>query len=408
MNRYVVPYSFRGSLIGNEEIDALAALLRGDQTLSCGEQREAFETEFARYLGVAHALTVTSGTVALELATYLIGFQPGDVLIASPQTFQASINPLLDMEVEVRFCDVDPNSLCIDPHLIEQLVCPRTRAIYLTHYGGLMADMDAILSIAAKHGVLVVEDCAHAHGSEYRGKRPGAMGDIGCYSFQTMKNMSTLGEGGLITFNNDRWFNTVVDLRACEPDADFVERRGGRIGPYAQPRTELLRHQKNAYTHDCITMRRRGTNATMSEPAALVGRIQLSRLPEFVARRRAIAARLNREFEQIDGLRVQREPEGSVHSYHLYTFFVEPRSGIDHDKLLAEIDAAGVEVQLRYFPIHLLPEWRMRGGRVGQCPVAEQIWFEQQVNLPIYPSLTNQQVDFMVDAVKAAALRARR
>ena len=402
-----MPYNRRGSLFGDEEIAALTKLLQGNETLSGGPQREGFEAEFAEYLGVRHAVSTTSCTVALELATYLIGFRPGDVVIATPQTYWASLNPLLDLEVEVRFCDIDANSLNLDPQYLSSLICPRTRAIYLVHYGGLMSDMGAILRIAKAHGLLVLEDCAHAHGSKYRGKRAGALGDIGCYSFQSMKNISTLGEGGMITFNNSIWHEILLRLREGEPDATFVERTSTNIGPYYKP-TSLDRHEKNAYTHDCTQIRRHGTNAILSEPAALIGRLQLEKLPTLVERRRAIAGQLNEAVSNIDGLRIQEEPPGYFHSYHLYTFFIEPNSGIDHDTLLIEMDTAGVEMQVRYFPLHLLPEWRLRGGTPGQCPVAERIWFEQQINLPIYPTLTSDQVQFMIAAVRRAVMRARK
>jgi perosamine synthetase len=401
-----VPVSRRGSIFGDEEIAALTEFLRGGDTLSTGKQREAFEAEFAEYLGVPYAFSTTSCTVALELATYLIGLKPGDVVIATPQTYWASLNPLLDLDVEVRFCDIDPNSLNIDPACLSSLICSRTRAIYLVHYGGLMADMDSILEIAERHGALVLEDCAHAHGSEHRGRRPGTIGDIGCYSFQSMKNMSTLGEGGMITFKDSRWLGVLQRIRECEPDATFIERSNTDLGPYSKPKT-LDRHEKNAYTHDCTQILRHGTNAILSEPAALVGRIQLKKLQGFVARRRAIAGRLNEAIAGIQGLRVQKELIGYRHSYHLYTFFIETDSGIDHEMLITELDAAGVEMQPRYFPLHLLPEWRLRGGRPGLCPVAERVWFEQQVNLPIYPALTEGQVNYMIETLERCVRSAR-
>jgi perosamine synthetase len=222
-----------------------------------------------------------------------------------------------------------------------------------------------------------------------------------------MKNMSTLGAGGLITFQDPCWLERVQRVRGCEPDADFEVRYSPSIGPYELPPTLLNRHQKNAYTHDCVALRRRGANGMLTEAACVVGRIQLQKLPQFVARRRAIAARLNEGLRDVPGLRLQVEPEGQCHAYHLYTLFVEPNSGIDHERLLAEIHHGGVEVQLRYFPLHLLPEWRLRGGRPGQCPVTERTWFRQQVNLPIYPDLTDEQVEFIIETVRGAASRTR-
>ena len=407
MNQYVVPYNRRGTLFGDEEIVALKKLLlESDKTLSGGEQREAFEAEFAAYVGAKFAVSVTSCTVALELATYLLDLQPGNVVIVTPQTYWASINPLLDIDVNVRFCDIDSNSLNLDPARLADLICANTRAIYVTHYGGLMANMDPILSIAERYGLFVIEDCAHAHGSEYKGHRPGALGDIGCFSFQSMKNMSTLGEGGMITLKEPRWLDVLRRLREGEPDAEFVPRTSSVIGPYRKNES-LDRHEKNAFTHDCSTIRRHGTNAIMSEPAALIGRIQLEKLPNLIEKRRSIASRLNEALSRVPGLRIQHEPEGFFHSYHLYTFFVEPDSGIDHEALITLIDATGVEIQMRYFPLHLLSEWRLRGGSPGLCPIAEKVWFEQQVNLPIYPSLTEDQVDFMIKTVEWAVGKAR-
>lgn len=398
--RYVVPYTGKGSTFGEEEIQAVAALLRTDETLSCGHEREAFEAEFAEFVGVRHAVSVTNCTVALELATHLIGLEPGDEVIAAPLSYQATVSPLLSLPVKVSFCDIDPNSLAPDLMKLHSLVTPRTRAIYLTHYGGLMADMDAIMDIAQDHNLIIVEDCAHAHGSEYKGRKAGAAGHIGCFSFQSLKNMSSLGEGGMITLNDDGWATVLRRIRGNEPDAVFVARPElCHFGKHSSPTRNLNRHAKNAYTHDCIALRHAGTNATLSEPAAAVGRVQLRKLRGFVDRRRQIAHRLNVTLRQIPGIRVQEEPADYLHTYHLYTLFIDPSSGLNREIFGAALDDAGVEVHLRYFPLHLLPEWRFKGGKYGDCPVAERVWFEELINLPIYPSLSDEQIDYMTAAI---------
>lgn len=403
-HKYAVPYLGQGSVFGDEEVEAVSDLLRSGAHLSGGYHRQAFEEEFAGFLGARHALAVPSCTVALELATRLLGLEPGDEVIATPLTYQATISSLLTVPVEVKFCDVDPNSLCLDSRKLEPLVTDRTRAIYVTHYGGLVADMDAIMEIAEERGIVVIEDCAHAHGGEYKGRKPGTLGHVGCWSFQSLKNMSTLGQGGMITLRDDRWAGVLGRIRSLEPDADFVECHNPiRFGPYPVPqRPRPVRHDKNAHTHDCVTIRAPGTNATMSEPAALVGRIQLGKLPGFVERRREIAERLNAALADMPGIRVQTEPDGHRHAYHLYAFFVDPDAGTDRDALAGRLEEEGVEVVLRYFPLHLLPEWRFRGGEYGTCPVAERVWFEQLVNLPIYPAMSDRQVDHMIGAVKRA------
>lgn len=407
--QYVVPYTHQGSLYGDEEIAAVANTLLHADTLECGPERDLFETEFADFIGTKYALSTPSCTMALHFAAHLLNLRPGDEVIATPFTYQASVNALLVSPAEVRFCDVDPNTLCIAPASLERLINDRTRAICLTHYGGFMADMDAVMELARSRGVTVVEDSAHALGSEYKGRRPGTQGDISCFSFNSMKNISTLGQGGMITFDDDVWAGVANNLRSVEPDADFIPRRENSLGPHPMPTDDVYRHEKNAYTHDCTNIRHCGTNGTLSEPAAAVGRVQLRKLDALVERRRQIAATLDRGLSDIPGIRLQVEPEQQKSSRHLYCFFVEPDSGLDRDRLAAAIEDEGVNVVLRYFPIHLLPEWRShgRGHGLGECPVAEKVWFEQLVNLPCYPLLTDAQVDCMVAAVRRAVARVR-
>lgn len=388
-------------MFGEDEIAAIADVLRGEGPLARGPRREQFEQEFADFVGVRHAFSLTNCAVALELATKLLLLRPGDEVIATPQTYQASILPLLTSSAVVRFADIDRNSLCIDGESIETLITERTRAIYLTHYGGLMADMDAIMALAEQNGLVVIEDCAHALGSEYLGRRAGSTAHIGCFSFESLKNMSTLGEGGMITFGRDEWADAVERLRFMEPWAIFTP-AAIRFGDHPPPSRDLNRHAKNAYTHDCVRVLASPTNASLSEAAAAVGSVQLRRLERSNDRRRAIGAMLNAELEKIDGVRVQREPPGYKHVYHLYTFFVDPRAGLSREAVAAAIDDRGVEIHLRYFPLHLLPEWRRRGHGLGECPVAESLWFEEQVNLPCHPMLSDEQVQFMADAVRLA------
>jgi perosamine synthetase len=401
---YAVPYSPRGSIYGEEEIEVLRhLLLESSETLSCGKERASFEAEFADLLGAPYAIAVSSCTVGLELAVHVAGLEPGCAVIATPQSYQATLNPLLSLDVEVRFCDIDHNTLCLDADRLTSLMDSRVRAIVLTHYGGLCADMDRILELADRHGVCVIEDCAHALGSLYRGRTPGTFGHIGVFSFQSMKNISTLGEGGMLVVTRADWATRLRRLVELEPDAEFRVRDTPPSFASSYPRLlrDLNTHSKNAYTHDCVRILRHGTNGTLSEPAAAVGRVQLRKLAELITRRRSIASQIDMGLRGLPGIRLQVEPAGQRHSYHLYTFFVQ---GLDRNRIAIAVDDAGVEIQQRYFPLHLLPEWRLRGGRLGSCPAAEDLWFSQQINLPIYPSLTADQVDVMTTAVRSAVL----
>jgi perosamine synthetase len=401
---YDVPFARLGSVLDDGECHALTEVLRSGAPLSMGAWRSAFEEEFRGYVGARHALSVTSGTVALEIAIGLLDLRPGDEVVVTPQTFQATIQPLLDLDVRVRFCDVDPYSLNMDPNRLAALLTDRTRAILLVHYGGWPAEMDAVMAMARSRGIIVLEDCAHALGAEVDGRRPGSLGDVACFSFHSTKNITTLGEGGMITTDRDDWAERVDRLRSNQVDGVFHPATAAAEAPVLLP---WMQYSANIYREDCATVRRAGTNATMSEPAAAVGSVQLAKLDSFVARRREIAERLDAVAVSHPGMRVQRPPVGVTHAYHLYTCFV-PGGAEVRTRLVQALDRRGVEVQLRYFPLHLVPEWRARGHAPGECPTAETLWFDEQVNLPCHPGLTDGQVDRLTEAFDEALTEALR
>lgn len=399
---FVVPYLPVGTVYGPEELEALHQCLASGRTLSCGQEREAFEREFAEYLGVRHAISVANCTVALELATYLCDLRAGDEVIVTCQTYQATATPLLTGPATVRFCDIEPETLNLDPDAVASMITDRTRAIFLVHYGGDLADMAALRALADAHDVILIEDCAHAVGAHRDGILPGTSG-LGCFSFQSYKNISTLGEGGMITTNDDDWADRLRRLRSIEPDAAYVPRATPGLGGYRPPPDDgVFRHEKEAFHDDCTQVRHPGTNSTLPEPAAAVGRVQLRRLPELLAARTSVADALDAGLAGIAGVRLQRRPEDAVSAHHLYTFFVEPTSAVPQAEVLAALVAQGIQVQQRYFPIHLLAEWRRLGNDIGQCPVAEDLWFHQMINLPIYPQMTTRQVNYMIEAVRRA------
>lgn len=399
-HRFAVPYPRLGSVLLEEELEILAEVIKSRKSLSQGCWREAFERKFGQLVGSRHALSVTSGTVALTFAIHLLDLELNDEVIVTPQTYKATIQPLLDYQVRVRFCDIEPNSMNLDAQLVEALITNRTKAIILVHYGGLPADMDKIMKVARRHGLVVIEDCAHTLGAEYRGNCPGALADIGCFSFHSTKNITTLGEGGMLTCNRDDWAERIDRIRSNDADAIYVRESreiGGRDAP---PR--WVPHAGEAYTHRCSQVRYSGSNATLSEPSAAVGVVQLNRLPQLVERRQTIAARITEVLEGFPSVCLPEVPPHVRHAYHLYTFFVRPAQGGERDALVAELERQGVEMQLRYFPLHLLPEWQSQGHRLGECPVAEQLWFTEQVNLPCSPALSDNQVDHLVDVLEQA------
>ncbi|MFK4071364.1 DegT/DnrJ/EryC1/StrS family aminotransferase [Streptomyces sp. NPDC029674] len=406
---YVVPYLPIGSVVREREIQAVTQVLGSGETLSGGSRREQFERRFQSYVGTPYAMSTTSGTVALELAIHLLGLRPGDEVIVTPQTYQASIQPLLQYpDVTVKFCDIRSDTLNMDPRCLERLIGPKTRAVILVHYGGHPADMHEIMDIARAHDALVIEDSAHALGSLYHGVRPGALADIGCFSFHSSKNITTLGEGGMLTFSDGEWAERVDRLRGNEVDGRFLPQRH-HFGDSKENLPGAL-YPGNAYTHDLVALHRHGTNATLGEAAAAMGTAQLDALPSLVERRRLIAARLRETLGKFEGLvDAPGDPEGITQAQHLFTCFVreEAAGRLNRHRLLHELDQRGVQIPLRYFPLHLLPEWRARGHRYGECPTAERVWFHEQFNLPCHPGLTDRQVDLLCDILEASVQAAR-
>jgi perosamine synthetase len=265
------------------------------------------------------------------------------------------------------------------------------------HYGGYPADMDRIKALAGRFGAVVIEDCAHALGASYHGRMPGSLGDIGCFSFFATKNITTLGQGGMLTFDRDDWAERIERVRGNEIDGHFVLR-----GERTEPEPAALPWMKfhgDTYRHACVGMVRTGTNANLPEASAAVGLTQLAKLERLVARRRWIARRLDAVVAQFPEVRPHRTPPGVGHAQHLYTFFLDVNGGA-RDELVRELDASGVEIQLRYFPLHLRPEWRRHGHGPGECPVAEDSWFTRHVNLPCHPGLSDEQVEFLVQALE--------
>jgi perosamine synthetase len=412
ISKIKVPYSGQGSILGLEDVEAVTRTLQQD-TLAYGPMRDKFEAEFAAYTGVKYAFTTSNCTSALFLSVQLLGLTAEDEVIVTPQTFWATIRGLQAVGCKLVFADIDPNTINIDPATIEDKITPRTKAIYLVHLGGLMADMDPIMEIARRHNLYVVEDCAHAPGAEYKGRKAGSIGDIGCFSFHSLKNMSTLGEGGMITFKNDDWAEILRPLSSIGVVYPRKRRSAERFGPYTKPAHGYdYEHAAGTYSFDCVGPAIPGNNYRMSEVAAAVGSQQLLKLDDLNQTRLKIGRRLNEGLSNIEGVRIQSTPEGCKHVYHLYVFFYQPLqegNNIEKEEVVRIlIEQEGIGMSNRYFPIHLLPEVRAQGHQFGECPVAEKVWFEQHINLPIYPAMTTEQIDHLIDAVRRAVHQVRR
>ena len=311
------------------ELQMVTAVLQSGQWWF-GEKVAEFQARFAAYHHAQHGIAVTSGTTALEVALRAVGVQPGDEVIVPPYTFIATASAALLIGAVPVFADIHPNTLCLDPSSVRSVVTNRTKAIVPVHIAGLPADMDAMLSIAAEHDLAVVEDAAQAHGAEWKGRRVGALGNAGIFSFQASKNMSA-GEGGIVVTNDQR----VADL--C-----YAYHHVGRLRDSAW------------YDHPVL-----GWNYRMTEMQAALLLAQLQRLDEQTNKRHANALYLAEQLRQIEGLRpIQIDSRATRGAWHLFPIRYEPAAfaGISKGALVAALQAEGIPAGVGYSqPLYAQP-----------------------------------------------------
>lgn len=387
-----VPYSFFGSIYDEDE-RSMALQAMAQDTLTMGPQVSAFQKEFAAMCGTKHAFAVSNCTTAMHVATQAFGIGPGDEVIVTPNTFVSTSLVILKEGGTPIYADIDPKTYNIDPAEIEKKITGKTRAIYVVHYAGLMCDMDPIMEIARKHGLLVLEDCAHSPGAEYKGRVAGSIGDVGCFSFHSLKNMTTCGEGGMITTNRDDLVDAIETLRCLS-----------------------LKHWENQTDYwvpshfDVVDVNGHiGNNYRMNEVSAAVGRAQLRKLSMLNEKRRELGRRINEGIQGIKGITPVYEEPGSSHVYHLYTLCVEEEElGASRDDFLRVLyREEGVQGILHYQPTYHFSLLKKLGFGDHHCPNAERFFYRRELNLPMNPRLTDQNIHDTIVGIRRAAEKVR-
>lgn len=345
-----------------EILSALEAVCENTSFI-LGPAVQEFEQNFARFLGVPHVIGVNSGTSAVQLAVQAL-INPGDEVITTPNTFIATAEAITAAGGKVVFCDIDEETYTMDAGKLEEAVTPRSRAIVPVHLYGQPADMDPILEIAWQHNLFVIEDAAQAHAAEYKGKKAGTLGDAAAFSFYPGKNLGAYGEAGAVTTASDQV-------------ARF---------------TRLYRDHgsREKYVHEI-----EGHNMRMEGFQGAVLNVKLPYLEEWTAARRKNAARYNALLQDLPGVVIPREMPYAKHVYHLYVVRVKNR-----EALQAHLAEMGVASGFHYkFPLHLQKAYAHLGYKPGDFPVTERV-MEEIISLPMYPELTEEQIDYVVDAIK--------
>ncbi|MBI4635719.1 MAG: DegT/DnrJ/EryC1/StrS family aminotransferase [Candidatus Rokubacteria bacterium] len=367
----VVPV-FRPSF-GEEELQQVKEALESGW-VGLGPKVAEFERRFAEYIGVPYAVGLSSGTAALDLAMRLAAVQDREV-ITTPLTFVSTNHAILYSAGVPVFCDIERDTLNIDATKIERLVTGRTRAIMVVHYGGHACDMDPILDIARRHNLLVVEDCAHATGGEYRGRRLGSLGDYACFSFHAVKNLA-MGEGGLVT------------ARDAADDAALRRLRWVGISKSTWERSEGG-GKRYSWQYDVTEL---GFKCHLNDIAAGIGLAQLAKLARNNGRRRAIVAEYNAAFRDLEWLETPVVKDYAVPSYHNYVIKTPFRDDLHEHLARHEISTS----------VHYVPSthYALYKSYRAEVPVCEAAW-QELLTLPLFPDLSSADVGRIIDRVRA-------
>jgi dTDP-4-amino-4,6-dideoxygalactose transaminase len=351
----------------DSDINAVAEVVRSGQwgNPDCADLVESFEDEFASFCGTKYALACVNGSVALRLALIACNVKPGDEVIIPPYTFIATSTIVLEANCVPVFVDIDPDTYNLDPVKIEAAITKRTKAIIPVHFAGQACDMDGIMAIAEKHNLRVIEDACHGHGAEYKGKKLGSIGDAGCFSFQSSKNL-TCGEGGMIITNNEDLYDMMNSLR------NVGRVKGGQW-----------------YEHHYL-----GCNYRITQLQVALLKNQLKRLKGQTLKRHENGTYLNSLLEKIEGIKpLQRGIGETIHSYHIYIFRYDKSkfnnlSKVEFSKMLA---AEGVPCFMGYpQPLYKQPLFREKNFMCYaipedvdytnvSCPVTEKACYEEAV-----------------------------
>ncbi|MHB8412433.1 MAG: DegT/DnrJ/EryC1/StrS family aminotransferase [Candidatus Acidiferrales bacterium] len=374
-------------------MEAAAAVLRsGKVNYWTGEEGRLFEQEFAAFTGTQHAVALVNGTVALELALYALGVGPGDEVIVPSRTFIASASCAV-MRGAVPICvDVDRNSQTLTPETIRPALSRRTKAIIAVHLAGWPCDMDSILSLARPLGIKVIEDCAQALGATYKDRPVGSLGDVAAFSFCQDKILTSGGEGGMITTNDEEVWNRAWSFKDHGKSFEGADHR--------QHPAEFR------WLHDSF-----GTNWRLTEMQSAIGRVLLRKLPQMISKRRALASILTNGFSRNPLLRITVPPDDLSHAYYKYYVFLRPErlaNDWNRDRMIAAISAEGIpcfngscsEIYLeKAFPDYMRPQERLK--------IAREL-AETSLMFLVHPTLTPEDMEDTYSAVEKVARAAAR
>lgn len=369
------PIPYGKHWIDEQDIMAVADTLRGD-LLTQGLKIEEFERAIAQYCGAKYGVAVSSGTAALHSAYAVAGISSGDEVIMSPLTFSATASTVVFCAGKPVFADIEEDTLNVDIKEIEKKITNKTKVIAPVDFAGHSCDYDRLLALVKEHNLLMIEDASHALGSEYHGQRLGFLADMTILSFHPVKHITT-GEGGMVLTNNEEWHGKLKTFRH-----HGIVKRPDLAGWYYE-------------------IKNLGNNYRITDFQCALGLSQLKKLDNFIKRRREIGARYNEAFQGVETLIVPKEQEYSKSSYHLYIVQLRlEQLKVGRKEIFDALRERGIGVQVHYMPLHLHPFYaKTFGYKKGDFPKAET-YYNRALTLPLYPKMTDEEVERVIIIVK--------
>lgn len=372
--------SYGRQWITEEDIQTVVQTLQSP-FLTQGPKIKEFEEKMAAAVGAKYAVAFANGTAALHGACYAAGISAGDEVITTPMTFAASANCVRYCEGTVVFADILPDTYNIDPGKVRSLITERTKAIIPVDFTGQPADMEEIMAIAREHNLVVIEDAAHSLGATYKGERIGNIADMTMFSFHPVKHITT-GEGGVITTNSEEFYQRLLLFRSHGITREQALLHNSSEGPWYYEMLDL------------------GYNYRMTDIQAALGITQLSRLDDYVARRREIANQYNLRFQENPALVIPAQSAASVSSWHLYVIQLRLENLTASRKTIYEaLLVENIGVNVHYIPVHLHPYYQQLGYEKGLAPNAEAL-YERIITLPLFPAMEEQDMEDVITAVE--------
>lgn len=365
--------------IDEDDINSVVKVLKGDY-LTTGPIVSEFENSVAKYVGTKYAVAVSNGTAALHMACYAAGISEGDEVLVPAITFAASSNCVLYCGGKPVFIDIDPKSYNIDINKIKEKITSKTKAIIPVDFAGQSVDMDLILKIAEEYNLTVIEDAAHALGSEYKGEKVGSKAHMTEFSFHPVKPITT-GEGGVVVTNSKELYEKMILFRS-----HGITRN-----------SELMTENQGPWYYEQIDL---GYNYRLTDIQSALGLSQIKKLDDFILKRREIVNKYNEAFKELEEIVTPFENEYSKSGYHIYVLLLNlDKLKCGRKEIFEALQAENIGVNVHYLPVYLHPYYKKLGYKKGECPVAEDI-YNRMITIPLFPSMTDKDIKDVIEAVK--------